>query len=1045
MRSTKIESDIIGLWHRFLTFVAVHAFLLVTSFMANTANAQSCQCNWVQVTNTETYDLVEVSPSEWYINTKTTVRKSVDGGATWATTNWPLGIVRDGTSVVSAITHNGTRLVVGAIDNGMYISSNSGVSFAASGPTGFGCAAINMISLPSGTVLSTMGGFQRGIYRLPQGGTTWTKAVSFSGDFFDFSRLNTTVFATLQSQNHSGGLYASENDGQNWTQVMSTSGWDNPAVVEVNLDTVYFVDNKGRFHWFDRSANVARLLSSIPECALPNDLEVSMDGVFYVTNSMVSGAPVSNSPRVSYSTDRGRTWQSCQIAGVNIYHELSMVGGLHLGTNKGLYRLNLSGGSANPGIFNPLPDTTRVCGTADPLNAGAGYSSYRWSTGAMTQRISPTSSGLYTVTVTNPAGCMFSDSTYLSISQVDIQQSDTTICRGSSLELKSNVSKSSGSMHVNGANNTEGYAIVSNVANILPVGSSKTYECTFRMDDNVPIGKNAAIWSFGPEQLQNCKAFALKVSSSQCGSNRLWLWGHNCLEYCGPTIVPNTTYHAVTVVNGNNVKVYLNGVLQMNVNMNLAGVTSDKFFIWYGWDAHMMNGMIDDVRIWNFPWTQTDVTSAYSSCLLPDLSKLISGWDFNQNALASVVNIKSGFDDIDFKSKVSLVDSDISTCNSGNPSNIRWSTGETSEAITVKPLGTLTYYLTSAKVGSNCTDSVTIRVVSMDTSVSVQGTTSICSTSGSVGLQAGTAAAYQWLRDGISITGASTKAHQASQSGDYRVALISAEGCSDTSRVIRVNLNPNPVVSFTVDDSVKCIPDRRFTFVNQSSIATGALSYSWDFGNGTSSQSPSPTVQYSGVGIYRVTLRASSDFGCVQSVSKTMRVDSMPKAVRYAPVNALVNRPQTLDSRNIGVSWRWAPTVQLTGADMRSPVFLGDRDQQYLITIRNASGCATVDTLFVGAVKDYGIHVPGGFTPDNDGRNDRLYPIPVGIREVRFFKVFNRWGVLVFDNRSATASTGWDGMFKGIPAPMGTYAWIVEGIDVDGKLIRRTGNTILIR
>jgi gliding motility-associated-like protein len=694
--------------------------------------------------------------------------------------------------------------------------------------------------------------------------------------------------------------------------------------------------------------------------------------------------------------------------------------------------------------FNPLPDTSRVCGNTAKLDAGAGFAGYIWSNGASTQSISPTSSGMYKVTVTNSLGCNSTDSTFLSLAKVDILQSDTTICRGAPIGLKSNVTRTSGAMYVTGAAPPDGYAVVSNVANILPTASSKTYECTFRIDDNVPAGKNAAIWAFGPEPLQNCRAFALKVSSSQCGTNRLWLWGHNCPEFCGPTIVPKTTYHVVTVVEGNNVKLYLNGVLQMNVTMNLTGVISDRFFIWYGWDSHVMNGMIDDVRIWNFPWTQADVTSAYSSCVIPDASRLISGWDFNQGAPNSVVNIKTGIDDIDFKSKVSISSKGLGACSPILTGNFRWSTGEISDAIVVKPLVTTKYYLTSLDV-AGCADSVTIRVASLDTSIDAQGPTSVCSNGVTVPIQAGSAAAYQWLRNGLAITGASSRIFQASQTGDYRVALTSIEGCRDTSRPVQITIYPDPVVSFAVDDSVKCIPDRRFTMVNISTITAGSLSYTWDFGDGTTSQSPSPTVQYKTAGTYRVTLRASSDLGCVRSASRTLRLDSMPRAVRYDPVNALVNRPFTLDARNIGIAWQWTPPNQLTGADTRRPVFQGDRDQQYLITIRNAFGCATIDTLFVRAVKDYGIHVPGGFTPDNDGRNDRLHPITVGIKEMRVFKVFNRWGEQVYDNRNATSSTGWDGMFKGKPAPVETYAWIAEGVDLDGKIIRRSGNTILIR
>jgi gliding motility-associated-like protein len=94
---------------------------------------------------------------------------------------------------------------------------------------------------------------------------------------------------------------------------------------------------------------------------------------------------------------------------------------------------------------------------------------------------------------------------------------------------------------------------------------------------------------------------------------------------------------------------------------------------------------------------------------------------------------------------------------------------------------------------------------------------------------------------------------------------------------------------------------------------------------------------------------------------------------------------------------------------------------------------------------DRNIYVPEGFTPDADGRNDRLYPIPVGIREIRTFRIYNRWGTLIYDNRNANVSTGWDGTYLGTAQPMESYVWIAEGIDIDGKFIRRTGNTILVR
>jgi len=56
--------------------------------------------------------------------------------------------------------------------------------------------------------------------------------------------------------------------------------------------------------------------------------------------------------------------------------------------------------------------------------------------------------------------------------------------------------------------------------------------------------------------------------------------------------------------------------------------------------------------------------------------------------------------------------------------------------------------------------------------------------------------------------------------------------------------------------------------------------------------------------------------------------------------------------------------------------------------------------------------------------------IPVGIREYHFFRIFNRWGELMpqlLDFRK-----GWDGLFKGRPAAIDTYLWILEGIDLNG-------------
>jgi gliding motility-associated-like protein len=89
------------------------------------------------------------------------------------------------------------------------------------------------------------------------------------------------------------------------------------------------------------------------------------------------------------------------------------------------------------------------------------------------------------------------------------------------------------------------------------------------------------------------------------------------------------------------------------------------------------------------------------------------------------------------------------------------------------------------------------------------------------------------------------------------------------------------------------------------------------------------------------------------------------------------------------------------------------------------------------------IYVPRAFSPNNDGTNDLLKPILVGIQTFHYFTVYNRWGNIVFT--TTDPNQGWDGTFKGVPQPVETYLWIAEGIGGNGKKIVAKGMTSLVR
>ncbi len=89
------------------------------------------------------------------------------------------------------------------------------------------------------------------------------------------------------------------------------------------------------------------------------------------------------------------------------------------------------------------------------------------------------------------------------------------------------------------------------------------------------------------------------------------------------------------------------------------------------------------------------------------------------------------------------------------------------------------------------------------------------------------------------------------------------------------------------------------------------------------------------------------------------------------------------------------------------------------------------------------IYVPKVFTPNNDGQNDIVKPIVVGITTFHYFNIYNRWGNLVFTTKDP--NVGWDGRFKGVLQPVETYMWIAEGLDKRQKKITRRGMISLVR
>jgi gliding motility-associated-like protein len=184
--------------------------------------------------------------------------------------------------------------------------------------------------------------------------------------------------------------------------------------------------------------------------------------------------------------------------------------------------------------------------------------------------------------------------------------------------------------------------------------------------------------------------------------------------------------------------------------------------------------------------------------------------------------------------------------------------------------------------------------------------------------------------------------------------------------------------------------------------------------------------------------------GCLVSTQKQpVFIDKARPGITYPVEYAVINLPYRLAARNFGSSVLWGPAIYLDNATNMSPVFKGNTEQLYTINIKTNTGCVTVDTQLVKVIKGVDIYVPTAFTPNGDGLNELLRPTLMGVKELQYFRIYNRWGQLLFETR--TKREGWNGRLNGAPQATAAVVWELQALGVDGKIYTKRGTSVLVR
>ena len=228
--------------------------------------------------------------------------------------------------------------------------------------------------------------------------------------------------------------------------------------------------------------------------------------------------------------------------------------------------------------------------------------------------------------------------------------------------------------------------------------------------------------------------------------------------------------------------------------------------------------------------------------------------------------------------------------------------------------------------------------------------------------------------------------------------------------------------------------------------ASGGSNYAWSPATFLSNRfSPNPDVINPTANIkYIVTVR--DNLGCPKPVKDTVWVYvARPVIANAGPgdTTSVLGQPLQLFATG-GDSYVWSPGQWLNNPTIQNPIALPQDDIRYTLTATTTQGCIGSDFINVKLYKvDPDLYVPTAFTPNGDAKNEVLRPILLGMRELHFFRVYNRNGQLVFS--TTQKNDGWDGTFKGNPQQAGTYVWMAEGINYRGELKQKKGTSILIR
>jgi gliding motility-associated-like protein len=580
-----------------------------------------------------------------------------------------------------------------------------------------------------------------------------------------------------------------------------------------------------------------------------------------------------------------------------------------------------------------------ICSGASATLTATGGTLYQWSTGSnvSTATVSPLSSTMYYVTVTNSNGCQATDSVRVIIKPLPVANAgpDKTVCSGNPVTLTG--SGASVITWMPGNFNTASIVVSPLINSNYFVTVTGSNGCI--ATDTVQVIVNPIpLANAGPDQVI-CQGTTATLTAAG-GLSYYWSTvGSNSQSiYVNPVAA---TQYAVQVTDSNGCKAWDSVAVTLNstpvANLNPA-------FLCSGSSAILNAGNAGSTYLWspNGETTQTITIadSGFYDVIITSPNGCIGYASANVAMGGAGITTNPVNVDICFGTTATL--------NAGNPgASYSWSTGAVSQSITVNSAGSYSVTITDA---GGCSASFTSNVIVNPNPLVVFTAASEClgnsiQLTNNSTISTGTITTWFWnFGDGNNSVNTLPQ-HLYSNCGTYTVTLTATSGAACSSSVSQsLTVYPKPQASFVSDAVCHGVPS---AFTDHSSVSTGVVStWNWSFGDGTTSTVQNPLHLYSNPGIYNVRLISGTATGCYDTIVKQVTVYTIPLA-QFVVANAcngtvvnFSNQSSVTDGTIASNLWSFGDG---TTSAIPSPSHLYSSSSSYNVTLQVVSdlGCSS--------------------------------------------------------------------------------------------------------